>query len=92
MLYFDFWIISVHGRFDDLSHFVRVNINILKTHYVWAACVTSGIKLGTCEIRRLNWVMVTVSSITINTCRYADTYGIFYISVNFAVNFTTLCY
>ena len=33
--------------------------------------VTSRIKLGTCEIRRLNWVMITVSSITKNTGRYA---------------------
>ena len=35
------------------------------------AVTTSRIKLGTCEIRCLNWGMVTVSSVTINTCRYA---------------------
>ena len=28
------------------------------------------IKLGACEIPRLNWVMITVSSITKNTGRY----------------------
>ena len=28
------------------------------------------IKSGTCEIRRLNWVMITVSSFTKNTGRY----------------------
>ena len=31
LLYFDFWTTSVHGSFDDSSHFVHVNINIL-TH------------------------------------------------------------
>ena len=31
LLYFDFWTILVHGSFDDSSHFVHVNINIL-TH------------------------------------------------------------
>ena len=31
MLYFDFRAILVHGSFDDSSHFVHVNINIL-TH------------------------------------------------------------
>ena len=48
---------------------------LIQTSHLKAA--TSRIKLGTCEIRRLNWVMVTV--------RY-DTYGIFYIPVNFAFN------
>ena len=32
LLYFDFWTILVHGRFDDLSHYVHV----IDTHYVWA--------------------------------------------------------
>ena len=31
LLYFDFWTILVHGSFDDFSHFVPVNVNIL-TH------------------------------------------------------------
>ena len=29
LLYFEFWTILVHGSFDDSSHFVHVNINIL---------------------------------------------------------------
>ena len=33
LLYFDFWTILVHGRFDDSSHFVHS----IDTHYVWAA-------------------------------------------------------
>ena len=40
-----------------------------------------------CEIRRLNWVMITVSSITENTGRYATIHTTFcYIPVNFAPN------
>ena len=34
LLYFDFWTISVHGSFEDSSHFVPV----IDTHYDWAAC------------------------------------------------------
>ena len=52
--------------------------------------VTSRIKLGTCENRRLSWVMITVpdcSSITKNTVRYAMIHtALFYIPVNFAFN------
>ena len=45
------------------------------------------IKLGTCEIRRLNWVMITVASFTkkYQYIRY-DTYG------SFCFQFTTLYY
>ena len=49
--------------------------------------VTSRIKLGTGEIRRLSWVMITVSSITKSIGRISyDTYGICYIPVNFVFN------
>ena len=34
LLYFDFWTILVHGRFEDSSHFDR----FIDTHFVWAAC------------------------------------------------------
>ena len=41
--------------------------------------VTSRIKLDTCEIRCLNRVMATMSSITINTGRYATIHMAFFI-------------
>ena len=57
--------LNLSGIFDCYS--VLIQTSHLKA-------VTSRIKLVTCEIRRLNWVMVTVSTvscITINTGRYA---------------------
>ena len=35
--------------------------------------------LGACEIRRLNWAIITVSSITKNTARYAMIHTAFFI-------------
>ena len=44
LLYFDFWTILVHGSFDDSSHFVLVNINIL-THTTSRLPMVSGAKI-----------------------------------------------
>ena len=69
---------KLNFRLQFSRRFGKVVFNLkllIQTSHLKA--VTSRIKLGTCEIRRLNWVMVTV--------RY-DTYGIFYIPVNFAFN------
>ena len=59
-------------RLQFSRRFGKVVFNLkqlIKTSHLKA--VTSRIKLGTCEIQCLNWVMATVSSITINTGRYA---------------------
>ena len=60
---------------------------LIQTLHVKA--VISRIKLGTCEIRRLNWVMVTASFpvlLEIAVVTLYDTYGIFYVPLNFAFN------
>ena len=47
----------------------QCRIQLLQTSHLKA--VTSRIRLGTCEIQRLNQVMIKASSITQNTGRYA---------------------
>ena len=72
---------------DSTIYKVVFNLKLLLQTYHLKA-VTSRIKLATCGNRRLSWVMImiTVSSITKNTGRYAMIYRIFYIPVNFAFN------
>ena len=67
------------------SRFVKVVFNLKVSNLVdsdvtsQSGSLTSRMKLGTCEIRRFNWVMITVSSITKNTGRYAMIHTAFFI-------------
>ena len=73
------------GRiFDCFSHtFGKVVFNLRLSNLVDSdphlKAVTSGIKIGTCKIRSLNWVTITVSSITKNTGRYTMIHTAFFI-------------
>ena len=85
-----YWLLqqtSEHTK-PQSRRFSKVVFNLklfIQTSHVKA--VTSQIKLGTCEIRRLNWVMVTVFHYYYKQqqIRY-DTYGIFYVPLNVAFN------
>ena len=61
LLYFDFWTILVHGRFNDSSHFVHV----IDTHYVWAACVVTRHRLS-CETVTLHDPALVVVLLSFN--------------------------
>ena len=68
---------SFSRRFDKIYFIWNWRIWLIQTSHLKA--VTSRIKLGTCENRRLSWVMITVSSITKNTRRYAMIHTAFFI-------------
>ena len=81
---------SFSRRFDKV---VNLKLSSIVDSDVPSQSSCLRIKLGTCENRRLSWVMVTVSSTTKNTGRYRlCAYRIFLNSCKLCFQFTTLCY